>query len=460
MPQKIKKFILVTSIVLIFFISSKSYAASPLIRDAEIEKFLHELSDPIFIAAGLNPKNITIYIVNDDSLNAFVSGGQNVFIHTGLIRKYKTPDALIGVIAHESGHIAAGHLARSSESAAKAENAMLLSYLLGIGAMVGGSPAAGQALIMGGSQTAERLYMKFTREQEEAADQYAIKYLDRLSYPAKGLIELLEFFEQELVGYKGQIDEYLLSHPVSKKRIDVIKARTADRNYSDKKINQKLQKSMDIALAKLEGFMENPDEIIRNYKNKYDDLSNYKKSIAFFKKGKVDSALDLLNVLIDKKATENNQSELGFLYELKGQMLFENGRIQDSIIAYNEALKLLDKKYSAQSKIAFSSAILALKQNDQDLLNLSIKHLEEAKEFEDENPFLFRQLASAYSKINDEGRSLLALAEFNLLIDQKDKAQKYAKDAKAKLNKLDKVNLIRADDLIDLTKKKDSKNDN
>ncbi len=450
------------SLILIFFLAKNSFAEVSLIRDAEIEKFLHNLADPIFSIAGLNPQNIKIYIVNDDSINAFVSGGQNVFINTGLIRKYNTPDALIGVVAHETGHIAGGHLARAGEGAAEAEKAMLLSYLLGIGAALGGSPDAGIGLIMGGSQSAQRLYMKFTRTQEEAADQYAIKYLDQMSYPADGLIKLLEFFESQMVGYKGQIDEYLLSHPVSRKRIDLIKERTKDKNFSNKKINQRLQKEMDIVRAKLEGFIENPEVTLAKYKDRNDEIANYIKSIAFFKKGMRPESLNLLDEIINQKKSlakdkkEYDQSELGFLFELKGQILFESGNVEEALIAYNQALKLLSPQDAAQSKIAFSSAILALKSNDQDLLKLAIKRLEEAKQFEEENPFLFKQLASAYSRTNNEGRSLLALAEFNCLIGKKEKCRKYIKEAKEKLIKADKSELLRADDLLE-TAKEDKK---
>ena len=165
-----KKILLFFSLFFLFFTTTVNAAQPSLIRDAETERFLRQLARPIFLAANLNPSNISIYIVNDDSLNAFVAGGQNVFINTGLIRKYATPDTLIGVIAHESGHIAAGHLARSSEGAEGAQGAMLLSYLLGIGAALGGSPDAGMGLILGGSDTANRLFMKYTRGQEEAAD--------------------------------------------------------------------------------------------------------------------------------------------------------------------------------------------------------------------------------------------------------------------------------------------------
>lgn len=450
------------SLILIFCLAKNSFAGPSLIRDAETEKFLHELSDPIFRAADLDASNIKIYIVNDNSINAFVSGGQNVFINTGLILKFKTPDALIGVIAHESGHIAAGHLARAAEGAEQAQGAMLLSYLLGVGAAVAGSPEAGIALISGGSNSAQRLYLKFTRTQEEAADQHAIEYLDKLQYPADGLVKLLEFFEAEMIGYKGQMDEYLMSHPVSQKRIDLIKARSADKKFSDKKINQKLQRSMDIVSAKLEAFIDNPDSILTRYKNQKDELSNYKKAIALFRKGKVDESLALLDPIISDKdrILLKSDAALGFLYELKGQILFESGRVQDSILAYNRAIKILNASDAAQAKIAFASGILVLKKNDSDLLERAIKRLHEAEVFENENPFLFKQLAEAYSKLGDEGRSLLALSEFNLLIGEKEKCRKYAKEAKGKLDKTAKLELLRADDLLELGKeeKGDKKN--
>ncbi|MBU6338398.1 MAG: M48 family metalloprotease [Rickettsiales bacterium] len=445
------------AIILLLFFSffSEADAENGLIRDAESEKFLRNLAKPIFKAANLNADNIKIYIINDNSINAFVSGGQNVFINTGLIRKYNTPDALIGVIAHETGHIAAGHLARSGEAMEKSSGAMLLSYLLGIGAVIGGSPEAGQAIILGGSQTAERLYMKFTRGQEEAADQHAIEYLAKMQYPASGLVSLLEFFEREMIGYKGQIDEYLLSHPVSEKRIALIKERTKNTNFSDQKINAKLQEQMNVVLAKLEGFMDEPDAVLETYNNQNDRLSNYKKSIALFRKGKAQQSLKLLDNIINETSA-NNKSEIGFLYELRGQVLFELGQVDDSIISYNKAIKLLDERDSSQVKIAFAMAVLSVSKNDHDLANLVIKRLLEAKKYEYDNPFLFKQIASAYNKIGDKGRSFLALAEFNFWRGDNEKAIKYAKEAKKNLDKNDKEELLRADDLTEIAKKSKS----
>jgi predicted Zn-dependent protease len=440
----IRNFVGLISLCIIFF--AKVSMAQSLIRDAETEKFLRDLSNPIFAAAGLKTENIRIYIINDDSINAFVSGGQNVFLNTGLIRKYKTPDTLIGVIAHETGHISGGHLARSSEGAKQAEGAMILSYLLGIGAIAAGAPDAGSALILGGSQSAQRLYMKFTRTQEEAADQYALSYLEKMSYPANGLITLLQFFDSEMIGYKGQIDEYLLSHPVSKKRIDVLKDRTSHWNFSNKKINDALQARMTRILAKLEGFIDNADLLLLKYQKRDDENSNYIKSIAYFRKGEITKSLELLDPII----AENPQD--GFLYELKGQILFESGSIQQAILAYDKSIKLLSNQYNGMAKTSFAAAILALKSSDRDLIKLAIKNLEEAKKFEDESPLLFKHLASAYDKIGDSGRSFLALAEFNALINQKEKAKKYAKEAKEKLKKSDKIELLRADDLLEMLK--------
>jgi predicted Zn-dependent protease len=237
---------------------------------------------------------------------------------------------------------------------------------------------------------------------------------------------------------------------VSRKRIDLIKERTRGKNFSDQKINQQLQRSMNIVLAKLEAFIENPDVLLKKYQSRNDEQANYIKAVALFKKGKIAESLKLLDQIIVSKNSKRDASELGFLFELKGQILFESGDVKNSALAYDRSIKLLSELDAAQAKIAFSAAILSLKEDDADLLKLAIKRLKEAEIFENENPFLFRQLALAYSKIKDEGRSLLALAEFNLLIDQKEKCRTYAKDAKEKLDKSAVAELLRADDLLEL----------
>lgn len=445
----IKK-LLITILAAKIYLASTALAQISLIRDAQSEKFLRDLSTPIFKAADLNPKDIDIYIVNDASINAFVSGGQNMFINIGLITKFDTPDTLIGVIAHETGHIKAGHLARSGEAYEKAYTTMILSYLLGIGAVIAGSPDAGMAVITGGQDAASRLYLKFNRSQEEAADYHAIQYLEKVKYPSTGLVKLLQYFNQQMVGYEGQIDEYLLTHPVSKKRIDLIENRTKDNNFSSAKTNATLQNQMNIVIKKLEGFTHSPEEILKKYQNKHQPLDNYIKAIAYFRNNQLEKSLALLNPIINHTSSGE---EKGFLLELKGQILFENGHIENAILAYSQAIKNLDRKYSSQAKLAFAAALLNLKTTDKDLLELAIKNLEEAIIYEKQTPFLFKQLSNAYHKLEKEGKSYLALAEYNLLLNKKEKARKYAKKAKEELDESDKVSILRAEDITELSKK-------
>lgn len=440
------------------YLASVAFAQISLIKDAQMEKFLRELSNPIFEVADLESKNINIYIVNDESINAFVSSGQNVFINIGLIQKYQTPDTLIGVIAHEVGHIKAGHLARSYEAYEKAQGAMILSYLLGIGAVIAGSPDAGIAIISGSLDSAGRIFLKFNRSQEESADLHAIKYLEELNYPADGLIRLLEYFQSQMVGYEGKFDEYLLSHPVSKKRIEVIKYNAKYDNFAKTKFDPNLQRQFDIVQKKLEGFTKLPHEVLKKYQNQNDELSNYAKAIAYFRKGQILESLKLLDNII--LSTKNNE-ELGFLFELKAQILYESGNISESIIFYKKSIQLLENKYSAQAKISFATAILNLNSNDKDLIMLAIKNLEEAQFYEKQVPFLFKQLANAYNKIGDEWRSYFNLAEYYLLLKDNKKSSQYAKKAKELFEQSsevkNKIYATQIDDLISLAIKDEEK---
>ena len=449
--MKIKKNLFAGIITISLLINNIADASSGLsiIRDTEAENFLYDLTRPIFEAANLDPKEIKIYIVGDNSLNAFVSGGQNVFINSGLITKYNKPDVLIGVLAHETGHIAGGHLARSSEEMQSASTAMLLTYLVGIAAAVTANADAGSALIMGGNQIMERLVLKYTRGQEEAADSLALQYLDKIHYSANGLLELLQLFGNEEAAYKGQIDEYSLTHPVSRKRINFIKAHIGGQKISNQKINTTLEPRMKRVAVKLEAFLGDPDLMIKKY-YKNDDLSKYARVIAYFKKGKVKESLDLLDEII--KANSGD----GYLWELKGQILFETGQIKELIVAYNQALKLQTGNKSL-SKIALATAIIALDNSDNILLNTAISNLLSAKKEEQDSPEIFKQLASAYSKKNDMGNAYLALAEYNLIINKTDKATEYAHLAKDNLDPTDRPGLIQAEDILAISKKKEKK---
>ncbi len=434
-------------IFLILLVPAKSNAAGlSLIRDAEIEDFLYDLTKPIFKAANLKPENIKIYIVNDSILNAFVAGGQNVFINTGLITKYSDPNVLIGVLAHETGHIAAGHLARSSEDMTNAGNAMLLSYIAGIAAAATAHPDAGMAIIMGGSQIAQRTALKFTRTQEEAADLLALKYLATTHNSANGLLELLELFDAEEGEYKGQIDEYALTHPVSKKRINFIKANSKNfSNHDDSSLKKRLER----IIAKLNGFLNDPDQTLKTY-NKDDQTSKYARAIAYYKKGKTKQAIATVDELIALNSKD------GYLYDLKGQILSESGDQKNAIIAYNQAVELNQNNNLA--RIALANAIINLDSGDKKITDFAVENLLTALRVEKTDSNIYKQLAKAYAQNHDLGRSYLALAQMSLMEESLEKTKKYIKLARENLDKNDKVNLLLLDDIEQFSKKLKKKN--
>ncbi len=426
--------------------SHSAKASISLISDAQTQKFLEELSNPLIKAAGLDPKHIKIYIVNDSSVNAFVTQGQNIFINTGLITKFKTPDSLIGVIAHEIGHIASGHIARSSEEYKKAQNTALVGYVLGIAAIIAGSPEAGQGILIGGADVAQKSMLKYTRSQEEAADKNALTYLNRVKYPSDGLIRLLESFEMASRGLEGQINEYMLSHPISKKRIDYLRS-NAPKNFSNSKFNKKLQPEMSMILAKLEGFMEDPYKVIKKYHNRDDKYAKYALSVAYFRDAQIEKALKTLDSLI------NSNRDNGFFHELKGQILYESGQVAKSIESYKKAVDNIDPNYSIDARMYLSKAVLDVSKNDEELIQYAIDNLLISKIYRPNSPFLYRQLHIAYKKINNEALSYYNYANYNYLIGDLKSAYRYAKLAQKKFEeskKISKGDKLKLEDLIEI----------
>ena len=430
-----------------FILAKNLYAQISIIRESETEKVLRDICYPIFKVAGLDTKNLKIYIVNDNSINAFVSGGQNIFINSGLIKKFSDPSVISGVIAHEIGHIASSHLARGSEAFSNNANATLLGYLLGIGAIISGNPQVGSAIILSSSHVGNRLALKFNRSQEESADILALKYLEKLRLPTKGLLEIMNYFQEQSVGSKNIINPYDLTHPISSSRIQLIKNFNLKYKYANAKFDKKITKDFHRVQAKLDGFLDEIETTFRSRRNRFDDDSQLAKAIAYYRKNDFEESHKLLDELI-----KNNPQD-GFLYELKAEFLFNENKIYEAILNYKKALNYLDEPSKTLSQIAFANAILQLKSNDKFLLNLAIENLQKSQKYESENALIFKSLASAYTLDNKDGKAFLALAEYNYILKEYDKAQKLAEEAFKKLEKTqDKISQLRAQDLIEIIK--------
>lgn len=386
-------------------LASTAYAV-PLIRDAEIEHTLREYADPIFTTAGLNASAVRIFIVQEDSLNAYVAGGSNLFIHTGLIKATATPDMLIGVIAHETGHIAGGHLAKGTEKLKDAQLGSIFSYVLGAAAAVATrNPEAAAAVIGGSESSLRRNYLAFTRAHEEAADQAALSFLDKLDISASGLVKTFALLQRHEREHIGAPDPYLLTHPLSSARIEHIRHHVETSKIPEGQYPKRFDALHRRMVAKLYGFLESPERTFQKYPlSDKSQATRLARAVAYYKMPDIKKSLAEMDSLL--KESPNDP----FFHELKGQILFENGHAAEALASYTQAVKLLPdspliltdlaKVEISQKEPLFASAIL---------------HLEKANTIDNSNPDTWHWLAGAYGKAGSRDLSFLALAEESML---------------------------------------------
>lgn len=400
-----------------------------LIRDAEIENTIRTFVIPIWKAAGLDPNAVEIMIVQDNSLNAFVAGGQRIFINTGLIMRTETPNQLIGVLAHESGHIAGGHLARMQEELRSLSTMQILETLLAGGAVAGGAASgagSGRGGPTGGATKAPGSilsFLKYSQTQEFAADQAAIGYLQKTGQSPKGTIEFLRVLQKEERMAINQRDPYLSTHPLTPDRISAFEeaaTRSPYVNTADSPQSLSMHHRM---VAKLYGFIM-PDVALQRFSEADRSIpARYARAIALYRKGNLGSALLTIDGLLKEYPNDP------YFNEVKGQMLYENGRAAESVASYRRAVQLLPA--TGILKIDLARALLDTNNADNDreaIRNLELAVQQEAGSFE-----LWRLLASAYSKQNNAGMTSLARAEMAILRGQRAEAQSHAATAERSL---------------------------
>jgi predicted Zn-dependent protease len=379
-----------------------SAQAQSLIRDAEIERTLRSYADPVFAAAGLNPKDVSIYIVNDPQINAFVAEGQNLFINTGTIMQLDRPRELIGIIAHETGHMAGGHLVRSADALDKATVPLILGTLLGAAAMAAGGGEAGAGIMMEGQNLAQRSLLAYSREQESKADQAAVTYLDKTHQSARGLLDTFAKFRQdEILSYR-RIDPFLQNHPLSDERIAALEDRVDKSPYKDAEETPAQKMSFARIKAKLYGFINRLDLVLRKYPI-YDKSvpARYARAIAYYRVQQLDKAFGELDPLI---AAEPDNP---YFHELKGQILLENQHIAESIPEHRRSVELLPGE--PLLKVNLGQALVATE--DPRYGKEAVAVLEQALRQDPDNTFAWDQVARAYAVIGQIGMAELATAE-------------------------------------------------
>ncbi|MCP5368983.1 MAG: M48 family metallopeptidase [Hyphomicrobiales bacterium] len=377
------------------------------IRDTEIENTILTWATPLFEAAGLQPDAIQIYIVNDRSLNAFVAGGQKLFINTGLLMASENADQVIGVIAHETGHIAGGHLARTHDALRDSTATSILAFVLGgLAAIASQRPDLGAAIIAGGQSAGLRNFLQYSRTQEYAADQAAMKFLDETHTSAKGLLDFMHTLSgQDLLSTSRQ-DPYMRTHPMTRDRIAALEQHVATSPYSKTELPAEYDRMHRVMRAKLFAFMEPGLRTLRRYpETDNSEEARLARAIAFYRRPDLDRALPLVDGLI-AEFPDNP-----FYHELRGQMLFENGRVKEALPAYREAVRLLPK--SPLLRRAYGH--VQLEMNDPALLPEAIENLRTALAHDRTDAFAWRQLAIAYGRDGQTAQGALALAEEAML---------------------------------------------
>ena len=318
--------------LIISLVSATTAEAGGMIRDAETESLIRTYAKPIFNAAGLSGQAIDIHIVNDRAFNAFVIDGHNMFIHAGALMDAKTPNQIIGVIAHESGHITGGHLARLRNQISRAKSAALMLQLLGLAAMAAGAAVGagnlgqlGMGAAFGGTDAAMRMVLAYRQDEELSADQAAITFLNATKQSARGLLETLEFMNSKLIGVQG-INPYLQSHPLPPQRLSQLRMLAEHSPYYDVKDPPELQVRHDLVKAKLYGFLDRPETVFNRYPQTDQSMAAfYARAIATYRKSGVQAAMPQINALITAKP------DWPYFHEIKGQFLFESGNVKDAI---------------------------------------------------------------------------------------------------------------------------------
>lgn len=434
---------------LIWSTRAEAQRGVPLIRDAEIESLIRDYAEPIFQAAGLGGRNVGIYLVRSSSFNAFVADGRRIFINTGALFQSDTPNQLIGVIAHETGHIAGGHLARLREQISRTRTATLATMLAGVAAAVavgaaGGdaSTAAqvGQATILGGRSVAQRGFLAYRRAEEIAADRSAVTYLNATGQSAHGMIETFEKFAGRAALTTRYADPYTRSHPVARDRIGALERIAQASPYFQRRDPPALQVRHDMMRAKLSGFLDNPRTVLRRYPRSDNSLpARYARAIARFRTADIRSAIREIDALI------REQPRNPYFHELKGQALMESGRAREALKPLRQAVQLAPNENLI--RISYGQALVAA--GGQQNMSAAVGELKRGLSREPDHAAGWRQLAMAHGRLGQNGDAALASARSYFADGQMSLAKQQAKRAQALLRR-GSPGWLQADDILNV----------
>lgn len=438
----LKRIVTLTAIFLVALPSMVFAQGRSFIRDTEIEETLRMYATPIFQAAGLDANGVSVYIVSDNSLNAFVAGGQKLFINTGLLLKADTPEQVMGVMAHETGHIAGGHLSRIHDQLRNASAISILSTLAGVAAGVAaGRSDVGTAAILGGQNVAQRNFLAYSRTQESSADQAGVKFLTDVGISSRGMLDFMKKLEgQELLSTASQ-DPYLRSHPLTTERVDFLANFVANSDLKDKKVSPELYERHARMRAKLYAFTNHIQNTLRTYPETDTSIAaRYARAIAYYRDSQLDPALEIIKGLIA------DEPENPYFEELEGQVLLEFGRAADAVPPLQKSVDLS----GGAPLIRLLLAHAMIETGDPAMLEPAKANLIGVLSRERGNSSAWRFRAIVESRLGNEGEASLSQAEYSLLSGDRQAASYHAVQAERKLEK-GTATWLRSQDILQAT---------
>jgi predicted Zn-dependent protease len=411
----------------------------PLIRDAEIEQLLRDYTAPVLRVAGLAQQNVQVVIIQDRSFNAFVMDGRHIFVNAGALMDSKTPNEIIGVLAHETGHMAGGHLSKLRQQLATAQTQSIIAMILGIGAAVAarnaGNPAAA---VLGPQETIRRSLLSYQRQQEEQADLAGVKFLNASGQSPKGMYDTFKRMSDEVLFAARTADPYMQSHPMPAERVQALAGAARGSPYWDKKDPPELQLRHDLMRAKLFGFLDRGDAVARRYPMTDQSLpAKYARAIATYRHADLRNAITQIDALI--AAQPNNP----YFHELKGQALLEGGKADEAIGPLHRAIQLAPKPALIQVLLAQALNAQSNPKSADEAVNL----LRTALAQEPESADGFAQLAVAYSRKGDLAQADLASATAAFMRGDGPTARQLAARAKTRFP-IGSPGWVKADDIV------------
>jgi predicted Zn-dependent protease len=403
--------------------------AATLIRDTETEALLGEYLQAVLKAADLPQGSVRLHLMHDDTINAFVANGSHMFINTGLLLNTPTPEMLIGVIAHETGHIAGGHLINTEEEATNTRlQTMATTVLAAVAAAASRSGELGTAVLSAGQHIAEQNFLAYSREQEQTADEAGLGYLTTLHVSPKGMLEVMETLRKQETFHFGQDAPWLRTHPLSRERIAHIRGRLATQPTSTHPRYADWQARHARVIAKLYAFLRSPDETWKHYPKADDSVpAQLAHAIAYYRESRVTDALAAMDRLIARFPED------AYLYELKGQFLYEFGRVKEAIPVYARAVELAP--HASLIGVDYARALLGSDSGTpRDQAAKAIAVLERAKAQEPDQALLWQTMARAYDQHGDAGEVLLARAEEAFLTGNLKETLALSQEAQQKLS--------------------------